>query len=193
MLVDYQIQDRVRTHQMIDPFVASEESNGRVSYGCTSAGYDARLGKHFYIATPGEGLTTVGPATFEGKFEGVAYERKMVRLPPQTMCLAHTLEYFKIPSDVCATIVGKSTWARLGLKLETTPLEPGWEGQVTLELFNAGFAPLELREGDGICQVQFHQIDRPRRNYAQKSGKYQGQRDITFAIRSKESGNEDNG
>ena len=191
MLVDYQIADRVRINQMIDPFVPQEESNGRVSYGLTSAGYDARLGKHFYIATPGEGLLTVGPSTHEGKFEGVAYERKMVRLPPHTMCLAHTLEYFKIPSNICATIVGKSTWARLGLMIETTPLEPSWEGQVTLELFNAGFAPLELREGDGICQVQFHTIDNPRMNYAQKGGRYQGQLGVTFAIRSKESGYED--
>ena len=193
MLCDYQIADRVRISQMIAPFVAQQESNGRVTFGLTSVGYDARLGKSFYIATPGEGLLTIGPATHEGKFEGVAYERKMVRLPPQTLCLAHTLEYFKIPPNICATIVGKSTWARLGLNVFCTPLEPGWQGQVTLELFNAGFAPVELREGDGICQVQFHSIDAPRVSYAQKGGKYQNQTGITFAKRSKETNYEDKG
>lgn len=171
---------------MIDPFVPQEESNGRVTFGLTSAGYDARLGKHFYVATDEEGLQTIGPGTQDGKFVGVAYERKMIRLPPHTMCLAHTHEFFKIPANICGTVFSKSTWSRLGLKLETTPLEPGWMGQVTLELYNAGFSPIELREGDGICQVQFHEIDYPRRNYAQKNGKYQGQSGVTFAIRSKE-------
>jgi dCTP deaminase len=192
MLVDYQIADRVRISQMIVPFVPNEESNGRVSYGLTSVGYDARLGRGFYVATKAEGLNAVSPATHEGKFEGTAYDRKLIKLPPQTMCLCHTQEYFKIPNNICATVLGKSTWARLGLKLEATPLEPGWEGQITLELFNAGFAPIELREGDGICQVQFHTIDSPRRSYEQKKGRYQFQTGVTFAIRAKETQNDSN-
>lgn len=192
MLADYQIAEQVRIHKMIEPFSAGD-SNGRVSFGLTSVGYDARLGKNFYIALPAppnEHYKTIGPATHDGVFTGEAFERKMIRLPPQTMCLAHTLEFFKIPSNICATVVGKSTWARLGLKLEVTPLEPEWEGQITLELFNAGFAPLELREGDGICQVQFHEINLPHVTYAGKHGKYQGQTGITFAKRSKESEDE---
>lgn len=187
MLVDYQIAELVRQRRMIEPFANGEASNGRVSFGLTSAGYDARLGKHFYVARNEEGLKTIGPATQDGMFVGDAYERKMIRLPPLTMCLCHTLEFFKVPSNICATVVGKSTWARLGLKIETTPLEPEWEGQITIELFNAGFAPLELREGDGICQVQFHEINLPHVTYAGKHGKYQGQTGITFAKRSKES------
>ena len=186
MLADYQIADQVRMFHMIDPFVDKESSNGRVSYGLTSAGYDARLGKSFYIATDEKNMTAVSPLTPGGKFPGIEYERKVVKLPGHTMALAHTQEFFKIPPNICATIVGKSTWARLGLNVFCTPLEPGWEGQVTLELFNLGFAPIELREGDGICQVQFHEISKPRQTYDQKHGKYQGQLGITFAIKSKE-------
>jgi dCTP deaminase len=190
MLIDKQIENYVRTHRMIDPFIDHEENNGRVTYGLTSAGYDARLGKGFYIADKVDKPQTISPATEGGKFPGTYYERKMVRLPPQTLALAFTQEIFTIPVTICATVVGKSTWARLGLQIFVTPLEPGWTGQITIEMFNAGFTPIELREGDAICQVQFHEIQVPRVNYQTKHGRYQGQRGIVFAMRAKGDGHD---
>jgi len=103
-----------------------------------------------------------------------------VIIPPGAFVLGCSLEYLKIPEDVIGICVGKSTYARCGLIVNVTPLEPGWEGQVTLELHNTSKCSIKVYTYEGICQVNFHKGNRPNHTYADKKGKYQGQKGIVY-------------
>jgi dCTP deaminase len=170
---------------MIEPFerqqvkqVTTHSMDERiVSYGTSSFGYDARLANEFKEPIAG---------VLDPKHPELATWRSWeqdgrVVIPPHGFYLAKTLEYFRIPDDVFVICLGKSTYARNGLIVNVTPLEPGWEGHVTLELSNTTNLPSVVYVGEGICQFVFFRGERPAVSYGDRNGKYQGQRNVTLA------------
>lgn len=154
-----------------------------ISYGVSSFGYDARLATQFKVATPvvlGSVSPIIDPKNFDSR-HFVDYEGDSVILPPHSFLLGHTVEYFRIPEDVMVLCLGKSTYARCGLIVNVTPLEPGWEGQVTIEISNTTPLPARIYAMEGIAQFIFFQGNRPAITYADRKGKYQGQTGVTTA------------
>lgn len=134
ILADHQIRDLALNHGMIDPFVEKQTREGVISYGLSSYGYDARSSSDFKIFTNVDNAL-VDPKNFsEQSF--VDRQADICVIPPNSFVLTHTVEYFRIPKDVLVICLGKSTYARCGLIVNVTPLEPGWEGHVTLEISN---------------------------------------------------------
>lgn len=183
---------------MISPFVGRQvrETDGRkvVSYGVSSYGYDARCGnsfKVFKLRNP-EGVsdalmleklreTPMDPLDFNPEY-CCDFEGDFCIVPPNGFVLCHTVEYFRIPSNVHAYVLGKSTYARVGAHCLTTPLEAGWEGEITIEIANVTPFPVKVYAGQGICQVCFHEaVETCLMSYRDRSGKYQGQRGVTFS------------
>lgn len=169
--------------RMIEPFCAKQ--TGRPSYGLSSAGYDLRLGFRFLV--PKVGLTQVADplAPQVGLWEEVEIpEGEAFILPSQSTVLSETVEWLRMPEDVLALILGKSTYARYGLLVNATPVEPSWEGRLALLLSNLSPFPLKLYPGLGIAQAIFFRIPRPKRTYTEKEtgGHYQGQKGITPAF-----------
>lgn len=167
--------------EFIIPFVDHQVSDGVVSYGLSSFGYDARLGtKIRRLFKNMDGV--LDPKQSVEHFFNEEEHEKHFTIKPGEFVLGHTVEYFKMPRDVMAVCLGKSTYARLGLIVNVTPLEPSWEGQVTLELQNPTYKPIRVYTNEGICQFVFFQS----RNgclttYADRKGKYQGQKGVTLA------------
>lgn len=167
---------------MIAPFDANQvrfipDGAPVISYGLSSFGYDARLAGEFKqpcfgMLDPKHPEITV--------WEKLTLDDKII-IPPHGFVLARTVEYFKIPDDVFVICLGKSTYARNGLIVNVTPLEPGWEGFVTLELSNTTNLPSVVYVGEGICQFVFFRGERPATTYGDRNGKYQGQRNVTLA------------
>jgi len=184
-LADYQIEQLATEFAMITPFEPTQVSVGRISHGLSSFGYDARVGRDFRI------LSNKGPSILDPKrpnqstFEPLPIERdgsdQYVIIPPHSFVLASTVEYFKIPRNVIVTCLGKSTYARIGIFVNVTPLEPEWEGEVTLEFYNAGAKPARIYVDEGAVQFIFSKGFSPRVSYADRKGKYQGQRGVTLA------------
>jgi dCTP deaminase len=169
---------------MIDPVESRQVRtiNGVpvISYGLSSNGYDARLAGEFARPDDGGVMDPKKPAAANW----VHVERptgSAVHIPPHGFVLARTVEYFKIPDDVFVICLGKSTYARNGLIVNVTPLEPGWEGHVTLELSNTTNLPSVVYVGEGIAQFVFFRGERPAVSYGDRNGKYQGQRNVTLA------------
>ena len=177
-------------YQMIDPFVdhqVREEYYGGVlpkpqpviSYGLSSYGYDLRLGGEFKIFTNTLSAVVDPKAPTESAF--VVVQGNVCLIPPNSYVLAHSLEYFRIPSNVLALCLGKSSYARAGIIVNVTPFEPGWEGEATLEISNATPLPVKLYAHEGIAQLVFFESNEPcELSYADRKGKYQRQRGITL-------------
>lgn len=170
---------------MIDPFEAdqiSQTEGGRrlLSYGVSSYGYDARLGWDFKVFTNIRSRI-IDPKNFdEGVFEEVhASEQEgheWVVIPPNSFALGYTIERFVIPRDIIVICMGKSTYARCGILVNITPLEPEWEGHLTVEISNTTPLPAVVYPGEGICQLLFLKASQVCRvSYKDKAGKYQGQ------------------
>lgn len=164
---------------MIEPFVDHLVRDGVVSYGLGSAGYDCRLGNAFLV------FTNTYPAVVDPKrMDERAFVRQTgpeVIVPPNSFILAATLEYLRIPEDVLGIVLGKSTYARCGLVVNATPLEPGWCGTITLEISNTTPLPARLYAGEGIAQILFFRLGaRPATTYADRGGVYQGQTGVTL-------------
>ncbi|MCA9297600.1 MAG: dCTP deaminase [Phycisphaerales bacterium] len=182
VLADTQIRELVR----IDPFEEGTKRPGQVSYGVSSYGYDVRVGPRFKIFTPTHptgGIAIVDPKRFtDDLFVDVdASETGHVIVPPNSFALCETIEYFEIPRDVLVLCVGKSTYARCGLIVNVTPLEPEWCGKVTLEISNTTPLPARIYANEGIAQFIFLKADRVcAMSYADKSGKYQHQDGLTL-------------
>jgi len=164
---------------MLSPFVGRQE--GRPSYGLGSYGYDLRLGERFLVPLGGVNVV-LDPIDFpEGHFRAIrvvgAFE-----LSPGSQVLAESVERFAMPNDVCGVCWGKSSYARCGLLVNVTPLEPGWRGILTIELANVSPLPIRLHVGQGIAQVVFFRGERPERTYAEKEagGGYQNQPGVTL-------------
>lgn len=160
-------------HGMIEPF-CERNVHGVISFGISSVGYDVRLSGEFKIFR-GKRIDPKDPDGFED-FRGNVCE-----IPPNSFALGRSVEYFRIPRDVVGICVGKSTYARCGIIVNTTPLEPGWEGHVTISISNSSPVPAKIYAGEGIAQVIFLQAEEPESSYGDKGGKYQAQRGVTTA------------
>lgn len=150
-----------------------------ISYGLSSMGYDLRVGNKFYIFT-NINSTIIDPKAFDLN-NYVEFIGDVCIIPPNSFVLAHSIEYLRLPDDVLGEVLSKSTYARCGINCLATPLEPGWEGHVTLEFANNTNLPAMLYAGEGACQVLFQQAsERPRTTYGDRGGKYQKQTGITL-------------
>ena len=170
---------------MIQPFEAAQVTKSGdsrvISYGVTSYGYDARVADEFKVFTNTYG-TVVDPKNFdERSFVDVRAKDGYIVIPPNSFVLGRTVERFHIPRDVLVVCVGKSTYARCGIIVNVTPLEPEWEGHVTLEFSNTTPLPARLYANEGVCQFLFLRAASPCKvSYADRKGKYQGQTGVTL-------------
>lgn len=164
---------------LVDHQVKEEESKGRViSYGVSSYGYDIRLGYSFMMTIPEkEGYEPLDPkaASSYSWYPHRSDPNSKVIIPPGGFLLAESIESFNMPEDVLGIVLGKSTYARCGLIINCTPLEPRWMGILTLELHNASKHGIVLYPGEGIAQITFHRGELPITSYGARSGKYQNQ------------------
>ncbi len=179
ILSDRWIRDEARRSGMIEPFVQRQQREGCISYGLSSYGYDARVADDFKI------FTNVDNAVVDPKdFSATSFvDRKtdVCVIPPNSFVLARTIEYFRIPRDVLVICLGKSTYARCGIIVNVTPLEPEWEGHVTLEFSNTTPLPAKIYANEGACQFLFLKGNEPPEiSYADRAGKYMGQRGVTL-------------
>ncbi|EFX83905.1 hypothetical protein DAPPUDRAFT_315301 [Daphnia pulex] len=164
---------------MIEPFVEAQQSKGMISYGLSSYGYDARVSDEFKIFTNVDNAV-VDPKNFSDK-GFVDRQTPVCVIPPNSFVLARTVEYFRIPRDVLVVCLGKSTYARCGIIVNVTPLEPEWEGHVTLEFSNTTPLPAKLYAFEGACQFLFFKGEQPcETSYKDRQGKYMGQREVTL-------------
>jgi dCTP deaminase len=176
---DKWIRRMAREHKMIEPFVDEQVRAGVVSFGLSSYGYDIRVADEFKIFT-NINSTVIDPKQFDPQ-SFVDIKTDVCIVPPNSFALARTIEYFRIPRDVLTICLGKSTYARCGIIVNVTPFEPEWEGYVTLEISNTTPLPAKIYANEGLAQVLFFQSDEPcERSYADKKGKYQGQKGVTL-------------
>ena len=165
-------------HRMIEPFAEHQVRSG-ISYGVSSYGYDIRVADEFKIFTS-VNSTIVDPKRFDEQ-SFVDFKGDVCLVPPHSFVLARTVEYFRIPRSVLTLCLGKSTYARCGIIVNVTPLEPEWEGIVTLEVSNTTPLPARIYAGEGIAQFLFFEGDEPcETSYADKKGKYQAQQGLTL-------------
>ncbi len=180
---DKWIRRMAAEHDMISPFEAGqvrEDDNGRmISYGTSSYGYDVRCSTEFKIFTNINSVI-VDPKNFdEGSF--VDINSDVCIIPPNSFALARTVEKFKIPRNVLTICLGKSTYARCGIIVNVTPLEPEWQGYVTLEFSNTTPLPAKIYANEGVAQMLFFESDEVcETSYADRGGKYQGQQGVTL-------------
>lgn len=180
---DKWIRKMAETQDMISPFEEEQVRAGGgkrlISYGTSSYGYDVRCTDEFKIFT-NVNSSIIDPKSFDKK-SFVDFKGDVCIIPPNSFALARTTEYFKIPRDVLVVCLGKSTYARTGLIINVTPLEPEWEGHVTLEISNTTPLPAKVYANEGIAQMLFFQSDEQcETSYADRGGKYQGQTGITL-------------
>jgi dCTP deaminase len=175
---DKWIRRMATERQMITPFHESLVAEGMVSYGLSSYGYDIRVGPHFKVFH-NLNSALVDPKAFdESSFRD--HEGDCI-IPPNSFALAETVETFKMPRNVLAICVGKSTYARCGIIVNVTPLEPEWEGVLTLEISNTTPLPARIYAGEGIAQLLFFLAQEEcETSYADRSGKYQHQTGLTL-------------
>jgi len=173
-----------KDHQMIEPFSENqvrldENGNKLISYGVSSYGYDVRCSNEFKVFTNIHSVV-VDPKSFDEK-SFVDIESDICVIPPNSFALARTVEYFKIPRNVLTVCLGKSTYARCGIIVNVTPLEPEWEGHVTLEFSNTTNLPAKIYAGEGVAQMLFFESDEECEiSYKDRGGKYQGQTGVTL-------------
>ena len=176
---DHWIRKMCREHGMIEPYEEKQVRQGVISYGVSSYGYDIRVADEFKIFT--NVMSTVVDPKAVDPASMVDFKGPVCIVPPNSFALARTVEYFRIPRDVLVICVGKSTYARCGIIVNVTPLEPEWEGHVTLEFSNTTPLPAKIYANEGIAQVLFFQSDEPCAvSYRDKKGKYQAQLDVTL-------------
>lgn len=183
---DRWIREMAENQQMIEPFEAgqvrfNDEGERLISYGTSSYGYDVRCAPEFKVFTNVHSVV-VDPKNFDEKsFIDIVGDECII--PPNSFALARTVEYFRIPRDVLTICLGKSTYARCGIIVNVTPLEPEWEGHVTLEFSNTTNLPARIYAGEGVAQMLFFQSDSDdvcETSYKDRGGKYQGQRGVTL-------------
>ena len=176
---DHWIRKMCLEHRMIEPFEEKQVRQGVISYGVSSYGYDVRIAEEFKIFT-NVNTTIVDPKNLDPR-SMVDFSGPVAVIPPNSFALGRTVEYFRIPRNVLATCVGKSTYARCGIITNVTPFEPEWEGYVTLEISNTTPLPAKIYANEGIAQVLFFESDEPcETSYKDKAGKYQNQQGITL-------------
>jgi len=179
VLSDRWIKKMAEEQDMIKPFISEQKRDGAISYGLSSFGYDARVSDEFKI------FTDVDSAIVDPKnFKSNSFVSRTVSecvIPPNSFALASTVEYFKIPKDILVICLGKSTYARCGIIVNVTPLEPGWEGHVTLEFSNTTPLPAKIYANEGAAQFIFLQgNEEPETTYEKRNGKYMKQLGVTL-------------
>jgi len=181
---DHWIRRMAEQHELISPFernqVKTNHNNERViSYGTSSYGYDVRCADEFKIFH-NVNSAVVDPKNFDSK-SFMDVKADVCIIPPNSFCLARTVEYLKIPRNILTICLGKSTYARCGIIVNVTPLEPEWEGHVTLEFSNTTTLPAKIYAGEGVAQFLFFESDEVCDiSYKDRAGKYQGQRGVTL-------------
>jgi len=179
VLSDSWIKKMAFEKEMIKPFIAEQKGDKNISYGLSSFGYDARVSNEFKIFTDVDSAV-VDPKNFSNS-SFVSREGKECIIPPNSFALASTVEYFKIPKDILVICLGKSTYARCGIIVNVTPLEPGWEGHVTLEFSNTTPLPAKIYANEGAAQFIFLKgNEKPEITYEQRNGKYMKQSGVTL-------------
>ena len=170
ILSDKWIKRMSKDKKMISPFVSKQVRKGKISFGLSSYGYDARVSDDFRIFT-NVNSAVVDPKNFK-KDSFVTKKSKVCVIPPNSFALARTVEYFKIPENVMVICLGKSTYARCGIIVNVTPLEPGWEGYVTLEFSNTTPLPAKIYANEGIAQFIFLKGNEvPHTSYSERNPK----------------------
>ena len=182
---DRWIRKMAQEQAMIAPFEAGQvrdtDAGKIVSYGTSSYGYDVRCAREFKIFT-NINSAVVDPKRFD-RNSFVDVETDVCIIPPNSFVLARTVEYFKIPRNVLTICVGKSTYARCGIIVNVTPLEPEWEGHVTLEFSNTTNLPAKIYANEGVAQMLFLESDEVcETSYKDRQGKYQGQMGVTLPV-----------
>src|SRR5450432_3805967 len=152
-LPDWMIERDIK----IEPFAEASHRPGVISYGVSSYGYDVRVGRSFKVFTNVR-CTVVDPKHFDPA-SFVDIEGDYCLIPPNSFALAETVEYLEIPRDVIGICVGKSTYARCGIIVNVTPLEPEWRGKVTLEISNTTPLPAKVYANEGIAQLVFFRAE----------------------------------
>ena len=180
---DKWIKEMAANHGMIEPFAESQirhsDGNDLISYGTSSFGYDVRCATEFKVFT-NINSAIVDPKSFdENSF--VNFDSDICIIPPNSFALARTIEYFRIPRNVLTICLGKSTYARCGIIVNVTPLEPEWEGHVTLEFSNTTPLPAKIYANEGVAQMILLESDEDcEESYRDRKGKYQGQTGVTL-------------
>ncbi len=176
---DRWIRKMATEREMIRPFEEKQVREGVISYGLSSYGYDLRVADEFKIFT-NVNSTIVDPKKFDAR-SFVEFQGPTCIVPPNSFALARSVEYFKIPRNVLTICLGKSTYARCGIIVNVTPLEPEWEGFVTLEISNTTPLPARVYSNEGLCQIIFLESDELcETSYKDKKGKYQAQQGIVL-------------
>ncbi len=180
---DKWIRRMAQDHGMIEPFVErqvrAEGASPLISYWVSSYGYDVRCADEFKVFT-NINSATVDPKNFDAK-SFVDVKSDVCIIPPNSFALARTVEFFRIPRNVLTICLGKSTYARCGIIVNVTPLEPEWEGHVTLEFSNTTTLPAKIYANEGVAQMLFFESDEACEvSYKDRGGKYQGQLGVTL-------------
>ncbi len=179
ILVDWEIAEYVEKFRMLDPFEPALKRDGKISYGLSSMGYDIRCTDEFKIFTNVR-QAVVDPKQFNPD-SFVDTKGDICTVPPNSFALARSVEFFRMPRSVLGICLGKSSYARCGIVVNITPLEPGWEGHLTIEISNTTPLPARIYSHEGIAQVLFFEAgEMPKVSYADRKGKYQGQQGITL-------------
>ena len=179
VLSDKWIKKMSLEQEMIKPFIENQQRGENISFGLSSYGYDARVSNEFKIFTNVHS-SVVDPKNFSQE-SFVTKKEDVCIIPPNSFVLASTVEYFKIPRDVLVICLGKSTYARCGIIVNVTPLEPEWEGHVTLEFSNTTPLPAKIYANEGACQFIFLKgNESPETSYADRNGKYMKQTGVTL-------------
>ena len=179
VLSDKWIKEMVRTNNMISPFENKQVRGNKISYGLSSFGYDARVSNEFKIFT-NVNSEIIDPKNFKQN-NFISKNGEECIIPPNSFVLSSTVEYFKIPNDVMVICLGKSTYARCGIIVNVTPLEPAWEGHVTLEFSNTTPLPAKIYANEGVAQFIFLKgNEKPEITYADRNGKYMKQSGVTL-------------
>ena len=181
---DKWIKEMSSNHKMIEPFEHGQVREGKdnerlISYGTSSYGYDVRCSNEFKVFTNIHSATVDPKKLDENSFVDVVSD--VCVIPPNSFALASTVEYFRIPRNVLTICLGKSTYARCGIIVNVTPLEPEWEGHVTLEFSNTTSLPAKIYANEGVAQMLFLESDEECEvSYKDRGGKYQGQTGVTL-------------
>jgi len=182
---DKWIRRMAKEHKMIEPFEQDQIRTANnckiVSYGTSSYGYDVRCADEFKIFT-NINSAIIDPKSFADE-SFVDLKADVCIIPPNSFVLARTIEYFRIPRNVLTICLGKSTYARCGIIVNVTPLEPEWEGHVTLEFSNTTNLPAKIYANEGVAQMLFLESDEVcETSYKDRGGKYQGQIGVTLPV-----------
>ena len=194
MLSDHEIRDLCIDKNgipfedaMISPFSEAVSGNGIISYGLTSAGYDLRLGTDIWIMKNTYGDVVSPKRIKDEAYINRIYDRMTISgvfvLPPHSYILGKTHEWLNIPRGLKGSCTGKSTLARVGIVVNTTPMEPAWKGFLTIEIANTSPCSVEIYQGEGIAQLELTMLHTPCEiSYADKGGKYQNQQGVVPAL-----------